>query len=121
MAFSVSPRMLAAVMTPLVRLWGRSLRVTRVNTETFLSRELRAQRPVIALWHDEIFPLIPHHEDEHMVCVVSQSRDGEILAQVLERFGFLTARGSSSRGGMRALVAAARLMKKQGVGAMSLS
>jgi lysophospholipid acyltransferase (LPLAT)-like uncharacterized protein len=35
---------------------------------------------------------------------------------VLESFGFLTVRGSSSRGGMRALVAARKLMDEQGVG-----
>ncbi|NLW81590.1 MAG: lysophospholipid acyltransferase family protein [Desulfovibrionales bacterium] len=77
---------------------------------------LRAQRPVVILWHDEIFPLIPFHEGESMACVVSQSRDGELLAEVLRRFGFLTVRGSSSRGGMRALVAAKRVMDEKGVG-----
>ena len=30
---------------------------------------------------------------------VSRSRDGELIARVLERLGFVTARGSSSRGG----------------------
>lgn len=118
MSLSVSPRLLAAVLTPLVRLWGRTLRITRVNTDVFTDPNLRARRPVIILWHDEIFPLIPSHENEGMVCVVSQSRDGELLAQVLERFGFLTARGSSSRGGMRALVAARRIMEERGVGAI---
>lgn len=118
MGFSVSPRTLAAVLTPLVRWWGRSLRVVRINRDVFVSKELRRQRPVIALWHDEMFPLIPNHEGEGMVCVVSQSRDGDLLARCLERFGFLTARGSSSRGGMRALVAAARQMKRHGVGAI---
>jgi lysophospholipid acyltransferase (LPLAT)-like uncharacterized protein len=100
----------------LVRVWHLTLRVERRNTAVFTDPELRARRPVIMLWHDEIFPLIPAHVGERMACVVSQSKDGEILSTVLESFGFLTVRGSSSRGGMRALIAAKKLMDEQGVG-----
>lgn len=112
----VSPRLIAAVIAPLVRLWHLTLRIERRNADVFMDRALRARRPVIILWHDEIFPLIPSHADEHMACVVSQSRDGEILSRVLEAFGFRTVRGSSSRGGMRALIAAKKFMEEHGVG-----
>jgi lysophospholipid acyltransferase (LPLAT)-like uncharacterized protein len=112
----VSPRFIGAVLAFVVRLWHLTLRVKRVNNEVFTDPELRAKRPVIMLWHDEIFPLIPAHAGERMACVVSQSKDGEILTRVLESFGFMTVRGSSSRGGMRALIAAKRIMDEQGVG-----
>ncbi len=112
----VPPRLIAAVIAPLVRLWHLTLKIERRNADVFMDRALRARRPVIILWHDEIFPLIPSHADEHMACVVSQSRDGEILARVLEAFGFRTVRGSSSRGGMRALIAAKKFMEEHGVG-----
>ncbi len=113
---SVSPRFLGTVLAWLVRLWHLTLRVERINADVFTDPRLRARRPVIMLWHDEIFPLIPAHAGERMACVVSQSKDGEILTRVLESFGFLTVRGSSSRGGMRALIAAKRVMDEQGVG-----
>lgn len=116
MGLTVSPRILGAIITPLVRLWGRTLRITRFNLDVFKDPNLRAKRPVIILWHDEIFPLIPSHSDERMACVVSQSKDGELLATVLEGFGFRTVRGSSSRGGMRALVAAKRFMVEHDLG-----
>ncbi|NLV97626.1 MAG: DUF374 domain-containing protein, partial [Desulfovibrionales bacterium] len=118
MRFFRSPKILARVISPLMRLWRQTLRIERVNYPVFRDPETQAQKPVVVLWHDEIFPLILAHENEGLVCVVSQSQDGELLAQVLENFGFLTARGSSSRGGMRALVAAKRLMDKRGVGAI---
>lgn len=114
--FSVSPRFIGAILAVFVRLWYMTLRVERINTKVFTDPELRAKRPVIVLWHDEIFPLIPGHEGERMAGVVSQSKDGEILTRVLEHFGFLAVRGSSSRGGMRALIAAKRVMDEQGVG-----
>ncbi len=113
---SVSPRFVGAVLAYFVRLWHLTLRVKRVNSEVFTDPELRAKRPVIMLWHDEMFPLIPAHAGERMACVVSQSKDGEILARALESFGYMTVRGSSSRGGMRALIAAKRIMDEQGVG-----
>lgn len=112
----VSPRLIGAVLAFVVRLWHLTLRVERINTDVFTDPKLRAKRPVIMLWHDEIFPLIPAHAGERMACVVSQSKDGEILTRVLESFGFMTVRGSSSRGGMRALIAAKRVMDEQGVG-----
>lgn len=118
MRFFRSPKILARVISPLMRLWRLTLRIERVNYPVFRDPEIQAQKPVVVLWHDEIFPLILAHENEGKVCVVSQSQDGELLAQVLENFGFLTARGSSSRGGMRALVAAKRIMDKRGVGAI---
>jgi lysophospholipid acyltransferase (LPLAT)-like uncharacterized protein len=113
---SVSPWLLGTVLAWLVRLWHLTLRVERINTAVFTDPELRAKRPVIMLWHDEIFPLIPAHVGERMACVVSQSKDGEILAAALKSFGFMSVRGSSSRGGMRALIAAKRVMDEQGVG-----
>ena len=112
----VSPSFLGFVLAWLVRAWHLTLRVERRNVEVFTDPALRARRPVIILWHDEIFPLIPAHAGERMACVVSQSNDGEILASVLKSFGFLSVRGSSSRGGMRALIAAKRVMDEQGVG-----
>ncbi len=112
----VPPWFLGTVLAWLVRLWHLTLRVERINADVFMDPQLRARRPVIMLWHDEIFPLIPAHAGERMACVVSQSRDGEILTRVLENFGFMTVRGSSSRGGMRALIAAKRVMDEQGVG-----
>jgi hypothetical protein len=36
--------------------------------------------------------------------MTSQSRDGEFIARVIQRFGFVPVRGSSSRGGQRALL-----------------
>ena len=116
MRLSIPPRLIGAILVPLVRLWAMTLRLERRNLAVFKDPELRARRPVIILWHDEIFPLIPSHSDERMACVVSQSKDGEILAAVLEGLGYRTVRGSSSRGGVRALIAAKRFMESHDLG-----
>ena len=83
MNLRVSPKFLGAVLSGLLRLWGRTLRIRHVNGEEF-DRLIRTSRPVVMLWHDEIFPLIPSHENVGLVCVVSQSRDGEGLREARE-------------------------------------
>ena len=51
------------------------------------------------------------------VIAVSQSRDGDRIAEVVERFGWETARGSSSRGGVRALLELVREVSSGRIGA----
>ena len=76
---------------------------------------LKAGEPVcLALWHNELFPLMHLREPGRFGAIVSQSSDGELLARVLESMDIVTARGSSSRGGVRAMLKAAQLMCKQG-------
>lgn len=63
---------------------------------------------VCAIWHNELFPLVYLHRGENVVAVVSQSRDGDLLSRVLRGQGIHLARGSSSRGGVKALISTIR-------------
>lgn len=102
---------------PLVRLiyevWCRTLRYTEVNRETVKAIVQRNETAILALWHDELFPLMHVRGTWPLAAIVSQSRDGELLARFLEGMGIKTARGSSSRGGARAGVKAVQLMRKE--------
>ncbi len=62
------------------------------------------RQPILALWHGRILAGLHYFRARDIVVMTSQNFDGEWIARVLERFGFRTARGSSSRGGARALV-----------------
>ncbi len=68
--------------------------------------------PIYCLWHDRIFAGTYFLRDRGIVVVTSQSKDGEYIARFLKRFGFGTVRGSSSRGGVRAMVEAIRCMRQ---------
>jgi len=61
-------------------------------------------QPILALWHGRIFAGLHYFRRRDVVVITSQNFDGEWIARILKRFGFRTARGSSSRGGVRALV-----------------
>ena len=95
---------LAPLVTGLFRVWGKTLRFTRINHQAMTSREARGESLVFAIWHDELFAPTYLHRDEGVVAVVSSSNDGEILARVMQRLGYGMARGSSSRQGLRALL-----------------
>jgi len=98
---------------------GRSLvsalllttRVERRGAEHF-ERFRRAGRPVVfVFWHGQLLPLVHIHRGEGIVVLVSEHDDGEYITRVIERNGFGTVRGSSTRGGttgLRGLVRAAR-------------
>lgn len=77
--------------------------------------DARGERLIFCLWHDEMLPLIYMQKQLDIVTVVSPSRDGELLAGILHRQGLRTVRGSSTRGGAKALLGAARLMRQEGV------
>ena len=67
--------------------------------------------PIYCLWHDRIFAGTYFLRHREIVVITSQSLDGEYIARFLKRFGFGTVRGSSSRGGVKALVEMIRLMR----------
>ena len=77
--------------------------------------KVHSQAAVFCLWHDELFPLLRVKIDAEVVCIVSASKDGNILSDLLNRFGFRTVKGSSRRDGLKALLSAVRMMTQEGV------
>lgn len=58
------------------------------------------RHPVIyVLWHGRQLLLAPYVRGWGLGTLASRSRDGEYVARILTRWGFVVARGSSSRGG----------------------
>jgi lysophospholipid acyltransferase (LPLAT)-like uncharacterized protein len=92
------------VVAPLVGALCRTLS-WQVEGEQFYHQIVSGgHQPILALWHGRILPGIYHLRGRGIVVITSRNFDGEWIARVLGRFGFGTARGSSSRGGVRALV-----------------
>ena len=67
---------------------------------------------VCAFWHQDELALLPCFGNRNIVAMVSDSKDGTIMASALESFGYLTTRGSSTRGGVKAFVASLRMIRK---------
>jgi lysophospholipid acyltransferase (LPLAT)-like uncharacterized protein len=58
---------------------------------------------VFNLWHGRLLPCTFRHRGHGVATLISQHRDGEYIARIVERWGFHVVRGSSSRGGTEAL------------------
>ncbi len=106
-------RAIGTVGYPLVALLDRTLTWT-VEGRTHYDDVLRAgQRPIMAFWHGRILPATLFWRDRAIVVMTSANFDGEWIAQLILRFGYRSARGSTSRGGSRALV---QLRRELGAG-----
>ncbi len=67
---------------------------------------------VIVLWHGELLPILWAHRDQGIAVLISTHADGEIIARICESLGCRTVRGSSSRGGVRALLELVRELEQ---------
>lgn len=82
-----------------LRLLGGTWRLRRVDTADVDRRIAGGERCIYALWHCRMLPLIYAYRGLGVAALVSHSRDGELISGVIERIGYVAARGSSSRGG----------------------
>ena len=72
----------------------------------------RGGPPIYAFWHERIFLSTYFFRRRRIVVMTSQSFDGEYIARFIQRLGYGAARGSSTRGGVGALVEMARLVRR---------
>ena len=102
----------------IIRLLGISARIKRIGYEHY-QRLISEKRTIIfCIWHGRILIPIFLHRNQQIVGMVSQHRDGEIIARIIEKLGYLTVRGSSTRGGRKAAVDMIRALKSGHHGAI---
>jgi lysophospholipid acyltransferase (LPLAT)-like uncharacterized protein len=101
---------IAAVGAPLVEALGATY-VWRESGVRHLQEVTRQGRqPILALWHGRILSATLYFRDRGVVAMTSENFDGEWVARLMARFGYHAARGSTSRGGARALAQLRREM-----------
>jgi lysophospholipid acyltransferase (LPLAT)-like uncharacterized protein len=94
---------IAAVGTPLLAALARTVRWHTVGHEHFEAIERAGTPYIFAVWHGRILPCMWYFRDRGIVVITSENFDGEWIARIIQRFGFGVARGSSSRGGAKAI------------------
>jgi lysophospholipid acyltransferase (LPLAT)-like uncharacterized protein len=83
---------------------GATLRWRTEGTQHYDRVLATGRQPIIACWHGRILPGTYFFRRRGIVAIASENFDGEWVAGILTRFGYGTARGSTSRGGRRALL-----------------
>lgn len=95
-----------------ISLIGATIRFEIEGWENFESIKQTGNVPVYTYWHDRIFLGVYFWRNRNIVAMTSQSLDGEYIARCSQRLGYGAIRGSSTRGGSRALVEMIKLMRK---------
>ena len=95
----------------LINLIGRTVRFEVKGWENWEAAYRDSGLPILAFWHNRVFLATYYFRRRHIVVMTSQSFDGEYIARFIQRFGYGAARGSSTRGGVGAIVEMARLMR----------
>ncbi len=95
---------IAAVGTPIIDFLGASYHWRERGVEHLRAIEREGRRPIFAFWHGRILAATLYFRDRGIIVITSENFDGEWIARIIQRFGYGTARGSTSRGGVRALV-----------------
>ena len=95
---------ISAIGTPLIEALGGTY-TWRERGQSHLARLSQLGRPpIFAFWHGRILAATLYFRDRGIIVITSENFDGEWIAGIIERFGYGTARGSTSRGGRKALL-----------------
>jgi lysophospholipid acyltransferase (LPLAT)-like uncharacterized protein len=89
----------ALLGTGLLTALGRTWRVDWLDPGGPGAAIAREGRCIFALWHSRLLALTFTHRHRGVAVMVSQHRDGQLITRVIERWGYVPARGSSTRGG----------------------
>jgi lysophospholipid acyltransferase (LPLAT)-like uncharacterized protein len=89
---------------------GATLRWRTEGLEQLDAVVREGRQPIMAFWHGRILPATYYFRRRGIVVITSENFDGEWIAGIIERFGYGTARGSTSRGGWKALLQLTRDM-----------
>ena len=98
---------IASAVIAVVRAIGPTLRFENVGNY-YAPNHARGIPVVAAFWHRCIIPSVWYWRNQGVVVMNTTNFDGQWTRKVIEHFGFGTAQGSSTRGGLRGLAVMGR-------------
>ena len=106
---NISPRLLGSAAWTMVNGIGKTLSIDVRGMEHIEAVE--GKPAIFVLWHGRLFFPMYCLKDKGIIVLVSEHRDGEIITSSLEAAGYDTVRGSTTRGGARALARMVKLVR----------
>lgn len=96
---------------PIVWLLAKTWRFEEINAAPWRALRASKQAFIFTLWHGELLPLAWYRRAEGITVMISEHRDGEMIARLVHRWGNRTVRGSTSSGAGRALLGMVRELR----------
>ncbi len=95
-------------IVPVFAAWGikvlaKTMTISTIAGETVDAFNQKEKPIIIAFWHGRQLMMPLAYRGHSASILISQHRDGGMVANIMQQFGFDTVRGSSTRGGMKAL------------------
>jgi lysophospholipid acyltransferase (LPLAT)-like uncharacterized protein len=106
---------IATLGYPVLRALGSTWKWKVSGAEHVDAIRANGLQPIHSFWHGRILPATVYFQRRGIVVITSENYDGEWIARIIQKFGYGTARGSTSRGGPKALLQLVREVKSKGV------
>jgi hypothetical protein len=103
---------IAGVGYPLINALGHTLRWRVDGLHHLDAIRASGRQPVMAFWHGRILSATFYFRRRGIVVITSENFDGEWIARIIERFGYGTARGSTTRGALKAMLRMGRELER---------
>jgi lysophospholipid acyltransferase (LPLAT)-like uncharacterized protein len=103
MTMSARLRIASYLGALLIRIIGCTWRFRVIGGEHFDEVQRLARGAIFIFWHGRMLPLSYGYRNRSIHVLASEHRDGELMGQIIRRLGFGHVRGSSTRGGARAI------------------
>lgn len=97
-------KLIAATAAPVIRALAATYRWRVEGLEHYDAIISSGRQPILGFWHGRILPATYFFRNRGIVVMISLNFDGEWIGRTIQKFGYGVARGSTSRGGSRALV-----------------
>jgi len=106
----IQARLISTTGYPIIAALAATYRWRQEGLQHLEAVKRSGRQPIMAFWHGRILPSTYFFRRRGIVVITSENFDGEWIAGIIERFGYGTARGSTSRGGLKALLQLSRDM-----------
>ncbi|MBI3753373.1 MAG: lysophospholipid acyltransferase family protein [Deltaproteobacteria bacterium] len=100
------------IASSLIRFLAKTMRITYINFEKIWGDWQRGKNVIVAFWHGRLMMMPLVYKGRGITILVSQHRDGELIARTVKRLGIDSVRGSSTRGWLGGVKGLLNEMKK---------
>jgi lysophospholipid acyltransferase (LPLAT)-like uncharacterized protein len=91
------------VASAAIRLVRATSRIEQEIPESIRDARRRRSPVILAFWHGRLFLMPYAYTGRNIAILISEHRDGELISRTMNRFGFTTSRGSTTRRGAAGL------------------
>jgi lysophospholipid acyltransferase (LPLAT)-like uncharacterized protein len=100
---SLKMNLIAIAGSAFIRTLGYTWRIRKVGADLEAQAREHSPQVIYALWHGRLLPLSFAYRNLSIQVLASEHRDGEMLGRTIQKLGFGHVKGSSTRGGTRAI------------------